>query len=276
MKAKANVSYFRDPELPGIDLCLVQNSHHRFPDHFHEKIYGVGLMQSGASFCFRGDAPDPVVGPGEVTLLNPGQIHSGVPVDEGPVTYFMCYITLEAMKNLAGESDSGPAAWPEFTTGIVHEKQVSALFRQVFRTLMHSRDCLEKEALLVAAFHFLFSCHGRAGQSQYKKLLRHPVSRAREILSAELDRKLTLEEVAQSVDLSRYHFLRIFKQDTGLSPHLYRIQKRIEAGRELLLKGTPAAQAALETGFSDQSHFANTFRRYFGATPRQYLSLAAS
>lgn len=276
MKAKANVSYFRDPELPGIDLCLVQNSYHRFPDHFHDQVYGVGLMQSGASFCFRGNAPDSVVGPGELTLLNPGQIHSGVPVNEKPVTYFMCYITMEAMKNLAGKTDSGQILWPEFTTGIVHEEKLSALFGQVFRTLMHSRDGLEKEALLLAAFHFLFSCHGRSGRFQHRALPRHPVSRAREILSADLDRKLTLEEVAQSVDLSRYHFLRIFKQDTGLSPHLYRTLKRVEAAREMLLQGIPAAQAALETGFSDQSHFANTFRRYFGATPRQYISLTTS
>ncbi len=133
---------------------------------------------------------------------------------------------------------------------------------------------MEKEALLVSAFHFLLSRHGKTDGSKPDKILRHqPVLRARDLLSQDLDRKLTLEDVALSVGLSRFHFLRTFKRETGLSPHLYRTLKRVEAARELLRKGMPAARVALETGFTDQSHFANTFRRYFGATPKQYLAM---
>ena len=95
---------------------------------------------------------------------------------------------------------------------------------------------------------------------------------AKEFLSANLEARLSLEEVAAAVGLSRYHFLRIFKQETGLPPHLYRVQRRIDAAQQLLKKGVPFSEVALATGFTDQSHFTNKFRQFIGATPSQYLS----
>jgi AraC-like DNA-binding protein len=64
----------------------------------------------------------------------------------------------------------------------------------------------------------------------------------------------------------------VFKRETGLPPHLFRTLRRIDRGKQLLRDGLPLAQAALAVGFSDQSHFTNTFRKYTGATPGQYLS----
>jgi AraC-like DNA-binding protein len=93
-----------------------------------------------------------------------------------------------------------------------------------------------------------------------------------EFLAEEFDRKISLEEVARVCGLSRYHFLRVFKQETGLPPHLFRTLRRIDRAKELLRSGVCVAQTALMVGFSDQSHFSNTFRKYTGATPGQYLS----
>lgn len=56
------------------------------------------------------------------------------------------------------------------------------------------------------------------------------------------------------------------------SSHAFRTQRRIERAKSLLKKGLPFVQTALGVGFSDQSHFSNTFRRLTGATPKQYLS----
>ena len=57
-----------------------------------------------------------------------------------------------------------------------------------------------------------------------------------------------------------------------MTPHAYHLQLRIERAKVLLRNGWAPAEAALETGFADQSHFANTFRRFVGATPRQYVA----
>ncbi len=93
---------------------------------------------------------------------------------------------------------------------------------------------------------------------------------AKGYLSKNLDTGISLGTVAKKVGVSRFHFIRLFKQQTGISPHQFRIQCRIQAAKELIHQKIPFAQVALETGFSDQSHFANTFRRSTGSSPGQY------
>jgi AraC-like DNA-binding protein len=133
--------------------------------------------------------------------------------------------------------------------------------------------CLQKQSVAVEAFAPLLSTYGgvtvpsgRTGRQ------RRAVRRAREFLSENLEAKLSLETVAAVVGLSRYHFLRVFKQETGLPPHVFRTQRRIDAAQRMLKKGMPFSQVALSVGFNDQSHFTNKFRQFMGATPSQYLS----
>ena len=98
------------------------------------------------------------------------------------------------------------------------------------------------------------------------------LKQAADCLSADLDRKITLEDAAEAAGLSKYHLLRSFKSFYGLSPHLFRTQKRIDAARTLIQKGFSLSDVAAETGFTDQSHLTNQFKRYTGATPGQYCS----
>ena len=276
MKPKINAIFHRDPDLEGIDLCRVVDSSHCFPKHFHDDFYIIGLIASGTCYCLEVEKKDAIAGPGGVTLLNPGQIHSGVPVDQTRLSYTVCHISVDAMTTLARDLGLYKGSPPEFTATILNDPLITALFKNLFHTLACSRDPLEKEALLVSAFHLLLSRHSCRHRSAPDRNLRHQtVIQARELLCRNLNQKLPLEEVAQSVGLSRYHFLRTFKRETGLSPHMYRTLKRVEAARKLLRSGLPSARVAQETGFTDQSHFANTFRRYFGATPKQYLSTTA-
>lgn len=93
---------------------------------------------------------------------------------------------------------------------------------------------------------------------------------AKAYLSADLDLKLSLDNIAREVGLSRFHFIRLFKRHIGLSPHQFRIRHRIDAAKLLIQKGIPLSEIALETGFSDQSHFTNAFRQNTGLTPSQY------
>lgn len=272
MRPKTDVRYYRDKALPGIEVCRVAKSRHRFPEHFHDDLYIVSMITSGHCYCMGKGVQEEVSEPGTVTLINPGQIHAGAPADERPLDYSLCYFSLKAMGDLASDFMSGGI--PEFSASILKEPILTAMVRHLLVTMMESRDSLEKEAVLVSTLHFILSKYGFTGKlaAGDRTKGRHPVKEAKRLLASDLDQKLSLDRVARRVGVSRFHFLRIFKENAGISPHHYRTFKRIELSKKLLSQGMLPAQVAFETGFADQSHFSNTFRRYVGATPRQYLA----
>ena len=83
-----------------------------------------------------------------------------------------------------------------------------------------------------------------------------------------LHRDLRLAELSGLVHMSPYHFARLFKRSTGVSPHRFLVQRRIEQARALLAAQTlPIAEIARSVGFRTPSHFATIFRRISGITP---------
>jgi AraC family transcriptional regulator len=87
-----------------------------------------------------------------------------------------------------------------------------------------------------------------------------------------LEHELSLSELATKAQLSQYHFARAFKQSTGLSPHQYVIQQRIERAKQLLVQGKMTlSEVAIACGFSHQSHFNRHFKRLTGVTPKTLL-----
>jgi AraC-like DNA-binding protein len=82
---------------------------------------------------------------------------------------------------------------------------------------------------------------------------------------------LSLARLAQHAGLSPYHFLRIFKRLTGVTPHQYVRRVRIREAATLLLRGkAQVLDIALDCGFGDVSNFNHTFRAEFGVSPLAY------
>jgi AraC family transcriptional regulator len=86
-----------------------------------------------------------------------------------------------------------------------------------------------------------------------------------------LDRTISLSELAGIANVSRFHFARIFRQATGMSAMNFVEQSRIRRAQVLLSESNlPLVEVALMTGFSDQSHFTRRFSRHVGTTPGVY------
>lgn len=102
-------------------------------------------------------------------------------------------------------------------------------------------------------------------------LSRHQMRQVTDFVLAHLHEHLSLECLAQQVNLSAYHFARLFRRTTGESPHQFVLCKRLEAAEHLLREtDLPLAQIAVTVGFPNQSHFTQAFRQHRGLTPRQY------
>jgi transcriptional regulator of acetoin/glycerol metabolism/AraC-like DNA-binding protein len=95
--------------------------------------------------------------------------------------------------------------------------------------------------------------------------------RIREYVEAHLGESVDLATLAAVAGLSIHHFARGFTQSTGLTPHHYLTQKRVERARDLLVHSALSlSEIAYAVGFSDQSHLARHFRQMLGITPGQF------
>ncbi|WP_347260910.1 AraC family transcriptional regulator [Rudaea sp.] len=92
--------------------------------------------------------------------------------------------------------------------------------------------------------------------------------RAKELLCANLTEGASLTDLARECGLSVSHFTRAFRQTTGLPPHRWLLQRRIERARELLRdRSRTLPEIALACGFADQSHFTRVFSSATGLAP---------
>lgn len=95
--------------------------------------------------------------------------------------------------------------------------------------------------------------------------------RVHEHVEGRLHQPLTVRELADVARLSLHHFSRAFSSSTGLSPHRYLMQQRVQRAAKLLLEtARPTPEIALEAGFADQSHLIRSFVRVTGRTPQAY------
>lgn len=96
------------------------------------------------------------------------------------------------------------------------------------------------------------------------------LQQAIEYIHANLNRDLSLSQIASVINISPTYFASLFKRATGISPHQYVIQQRVERAKLLLSKTDSAiADIALQVGFSSQSHLTQQFKRLTGVTPKQ-------
>ncbi|VVP13621.1 HTH-type transcriptional activator Btr [Pseudomonas fluorescens] len=98
------------------------------------------------------------------------------------------------------------------------------------------------------------------------------VTLAKELLQAHLAAPPSLEELAAAVNLSPFHFARVFRRATGMPPHTWLMQQRIARARALLQGGCLPLEVATQLGFADQSHLSRQFKQVYGVGPGAYRS----
>ena len=102
-------------------------------------------------------------------------------------------------------------------------------------------------------------------------LPRARLNRIIEYIEANLEREIALTTLADTAGMSPYYFSELFKRSLHFSPYQYVLRPRIEHARKLLHEPSVTLfEAAVRSGFSDQSHFTKIFRRVVGVTPTGY------
>jgi AraC family transcriptional regulator len=121
----------------------------------------------------------------------------------------------------------------------------------------------------------LIGQYARKSRNQAKRSL-SPLApwrlkRATSFVEANLAKPITLVDLSAVAGLSRMHFAAQFRSATGVSPHTYLLQRRVEAAKQLLLEPQHTIRrVAFAVGFKSEAHFVNVFRRLVGDSPGRW------
>lgn len=105
----------------------------------------------------------------------------------------------------------------------------------------------------------------------YPKLyLYKRIKDAKILIDRNFDSAISLDVIADRVYLSKYHFLRLFKESYGLTPNQYLQSRRIDKSKQLLETEDSITQVCFKVGFKSVQSFSNLFKRETGLTPSEY------
>ncbi len=254
--------------IAGLEAMTIASNHH-FPRHSHDG-FGIGVLDRGAQRSWSGVGPVEA-GPGDVIMVNPGEMHDGAPFDGAGRAWRMLYLDPALVAAAAQEEGSGPV---EIVRPVARDPVLAAHFEGLFARMTDpDADPLAREEGLLRTLVCLMRRHGVAPLPLARRS--PPVARALARLDEAPARSVTLAELADLVGVSRFQVLRGFVREVGITPHAYLVQRRVRLARRLLARGLAPADAAIEAGFCDQSHMTRAFVRQLGVTPGRYRAALA-
>jgi AraC-like DNA-binding protein len=263
--------YWRTPLLPGAELVTAEYHDHTFAPHWHD-AYTIPVIVAGAE-SYRYLGADHVAEAGSVPVIHPGELHTGARAVEAGWRYRVLYAPVEFIHQLATNLAGSPQDLPWFEPGAIRDPALARRLAYAHRLLEAHGEPLAAETAMLDALSMLLVRHARSRPRPHRIAADDArVAAMKAHLSGNLTEALRLAELAAEVGLSPFHAARLFAQATGLPPHAWRNQVRLQRALAPLRAGVPVADVAAASGFADQSHFTRHFRRMFGVPPGRWQS----
>jgi AraC-like DNA-binding protein len=256
------------PRLPGVEAVRVTSDTRLWSGV--STRYGVAVVEAGAfDFWYRGRAW--TLAPGPLKLKEPGEVHRDLRV-HAPVT---CQsLSLDVPLVHAAARELGLAAAPSLRPVTDGRGRTEALGQALHAALRDpGTGALALQSLLA---ELLAQVLGGATAEAGPARARRAALRARDLVHASVEEGTSLEALAAAAGLGRFHLLRTFRREFGLTPHAYLTHLRVARARELLARGVSAARAALDVGLYDQSQLHRHFVRIVGVSPGAYARASTS
>lgn len=251
--------------LPGVRLIDAEYRRFAFPRHFHLE-YHVGLLVQGRHrYDYRGERRQ--VGAGDVLLMAPEGIHDGACLDGESYRIRVMAFDPHWLDEASRTLSDGRQGAPRLTTSSLRHPQLSQHLQQ-FHAAILGGSTLAQETALWQALASLLEMGSTLRVSDTESVFdRRTWQELRDWLESRLDDPPSLEDIASFCGMSPWQVLRRFRQHTGLPPHQWLTQLRLQRALPLVLAGESLSEIALRLGFYDQAHFSRLFRRTYGLPP---------
>jgi len=264
-----SVKFWKDPQLPQVELLRATYVTHTFARHTHEG-YALGVIERGREgFQYRGSSH--IAAAGSIALIHPGEVHTGHAAEAAGWTYRMFYPDAAVLGQVAAQIAGHPVPLPFFPNPVICDPLLVQGLSQVHRALEYGDAPLESESRFLWVLAQLIVRHG-SDRPVPTAISPEPqrMAQVRNYLTTHVSETITLDDLAAFAQMPPFRLLRTFRAQFGLPPHAYQNQLRLHRAKALLAQGLPIVQVAVDVGFTDQSHLNRHFKRMFGVTPGQY------
>jgi AraC-like DNA-binding protein len=236
------------------------------PRHAHEEFQLVFSSSVAYEFSYR--RSNIVLPPQQLGLIQSGEPHASRSDDSTGQALQLMFFSPEILLGTAAMLEQPQSAI--FPNLVVSDAATVQQFLNLHTTLSKSVSQLECETLI---FAFLTQLILRCAENPptLSKLRESSIVLViRDYLQENYAENISLTQLAQLVDRTPAHVVRVFSAAVGLPPHAYQTQLRIDRAKTLLMQGKPIVDIAQATGFADQAHFSRQFKRLNGVAPKLY------
>lgn len=229
-----------------VELVLTRCDARHYPWHTHANHWILGRVCSGMAVLDTREKAQ-TLSQGDSFIVPPNVAHS-LAVKAGATLAVLSLNPSENIEENVRDVAEGPSLseYGVSFPGALHRSDLTKLQELALQLPVQPEFYSSKVALTPAI------------DAVVKILQKHP------------EESFSLDEMAALAGYSRWHFLRLFQKETGLTPHAFLIVCRLRLVRLLLRADTATAEAAVSAGFADQSHMQRIFKLHHGVTPKQF------
>jgi AraC-like DNA-binding protein len=262
---------WRSSAFDGIVFSRGAHFTHPYPRHWHEEIHFCAYTAGSGYLGCRGNSH--LVAAGDFVITPPAEVHENWLAPGSDISFCGAYVDVASFRKATTQITEREVRLPQSVDWFSPNKLLNKSFLALCKATERLASRLQQDELLLEFVRALVSTSTipkcfelRAGNEP------GAIKRAREFIDAHFTEPISLASLSQLTSLSPYHLHRVFSQQTGMPPHAYQTQVRINRAKQLLRDRLPLSAIAADTGFADQSHLTRHFRRLVGVTPGRFLA----
>jgi Transcriptional regulator containing an amidase domain and an AraC-type DNA-binding HTH domain len=237
------ISFYKT-ERNEVEIIYCKDSKINYSEHNHISIYTIGIILEGEIELSTKYKKSHLTA-GDFFVIYPYDVHSISPVKDGYSMFSVClkidfintYDKAQMSRLLSDLTE------PFVQKGLLQQGHIQSIATAI--------DMIYEQLIS-------------------DERINHAYNEVKMLLEMEPESDTGLVEMADSVFVSKYHFIREFKKYIGMTPHKFKIQIRIRKAQYMLREGRDLTEIALTTGFYDQSHFIRWFKQIVGMSPSDY------